>query len=51
MSQNSGSLKQFFSSGSFFFFLLTQAEKKGFQQVKSPYLCAGQQKRSLEKNQ
>ena len=44
MSQNSGSCYWFFSSGSLFFFLLTQAEKKDLQSVKSLYFCVGQQK-------
>ena len=32
-----------------FFFLLTQAEKKGFQPVNSPYFCLGQQKKNRSK--
>ena len=43
MSQNSGLFYWFFSSGSFF--LLTQAEKKGYQPVKSRSFCIGQQKK------
>ena len=43
MSRKSGLFYQLFSSD---FFLLTQAEKKGFQPDVSPYFCVGQQKKT-----
>ena len=48
MTQNSGFFYQFFSSERFFY---DTRRNIGFQPVKSPYFCVGQQKKEpLEKN-
>ena len=43
MSRKTSFFSQFFSSGSFFFFVNSR-RKKGFQPIESPYFCVGQQK-------